>query len=313
MIKRKALLSALLLGCMLFLAACGKEVTVPGGNDPNLDNEMSGNVSGIDVSSIALNNTTMNLNFGESHLLVSTVRPYNATAPKVHYTVDNPSVCEIMPSGNNCKVTAVGVGQAVVTATCQGHTATCQFTVTDTVVAVESIEIRGNAEDGITAGTTRQFEAVIMPANATDQTIQWFSSNPRIASVDQNGVITGLVAGGTTVLTAATEDGKIYDQVNLTIVQKPFIPGEDKITRIDLNIYIITMRVEESFRVVATPIPSSATEQGVTFTSTTPEILSVDSNGVVTALAVGKGRICVRSEDGDKSIVRYCDVTVIRA
>ena len=50
-------------------------------------------------------------------------------------------------------------------------------------------------------GTTAQLTANVQPWTATDRTVTWISANPAIATVDQNGVVTG-VAPGTTTITA---------------------------------------------------------------------------------------------------------------
>ena len=47
----------------------------------------------------------------------------------------------------------------------------------------------------------------IMPDNTTENTLTWSSSNPSVASVTQDGVVTG-VAEGTTTITATTVNGK---------------------------------------------------------------------------------------------------------
>ncbi|MDX9853322.1 MAG: Ig-like domain-containing protein [Tenuifilaceae bacterium] len=48
--------------------------------------------------------------------------------------------------------------------------------------------------------------ATVLPHNATNKTVAWSSSHPSIATVDNNGVVTG-VTGGTTTITATTEEG----------------------------------------------------------------------------------------------------------
>lgn len=60
--------------------------------------------------------------------------------------------------------------------------------------------------DSLTVGQTDTLTATVTPDNATNKTVTWKSSNPSIASVDSNGVITG-IAAGSTVITATTTDG----------------------------------------------------------------------------------------------------------
>lgn len=312
--RKHITLISLVLVLILVLCACGETVTIPENvGNPNIGGDYNPNTGNIAVNSLILNSTNKNLKYGESYLLVPTVRPYNATNAKVTWTVDTPTVCEILPSGNNCKVTAVGAGQAVVTATCGGRTATCQFTVTETgmIVEAESIKIFGNVEN-IVVGTTRQFSATIYPENVTDGSMEWFSSNPRIATVDENGLLTALTTG-TTVLSVSTADGRISDQVHLTIVKTAVNPDEDRVTRVDLNVTSVTLRVGETFQLIATPYPETAPERRVWYVSENKDLLSVDRNGIVTALKPGVGKITAGSEDGKKNVAKQCTVTILPA
>ena len=313
MINKKTAVLFLLIVCML-LSACGEVVSIPGGNNDTLPgNPSSGDISNIAVNSITLNKTEHNMKYGESFLLVPTVRPFNATNAKVAFTVDAPTVCEIMQSGNNCKVTAVGAGQAVVTATCNGRTASCRFTVTETslIVEAEAVKIYGNVEN-IVVGTTRQFSAVILPENTTDQTVEWFSSNPQIATVDESGLLTAHKAGDT-VLSVSTADGRVKAEVKLTIVKTAVNPGEDRVTRVDLNAYSITLRVGETFQLIATPYPETAPEKRVWYVTENPELFSISKTGLITALAPGKGKATAGSEDGKKNVARQCTNTILPA
>ena len=172
-VTRKMAVSLLLALVMLSLGACGQNDFSYGNNSGSIDSSGNDNTNttivgggSIDVESIALNCSDRNLKYGESYVLVPTVRPFNATGAVVTWTVDNPKVCEVMKSGNNCKVTAVGAGQAIVTATCEGRTATCRFTVSESslIVTAESIKIYGDVAN-IVVGSTREFTAVITPQN----------------------------------------------------------------------------------------------------------------------------------------------------
>ncbi len=313
MINKKTVVIFLLMLCMT-LGACGEVVSIPSGPDtPGVGNPPIGNVGTIEVSSVSLNSTDHTLKYGESFLLVPTVRPYNATNAKVTFTVDSPAVCELTPSGNNCKVTAVGAGQAIVTATCNGRTSSCRFTVTETnqIVEAEAIKIYGNVEN-ILVGTTRQFSAIVLPENATDKTIEWFSSNTKVATVDENGLLTA-IASGDTVLSVSTADGRIKSEVKLTIVKTLVVPEEDRVTRVDLNAYNITLRVGETFQLIATPYPATAPEQRVWYVSENKDLFSISKTGLITALAPGKGKATAGSEDGKKNVARQCTITILPA
>ena len=55
-----------------------------------------------------------------------------------------------------------------------------------------SVEVSG--ESSAVVGSTIQLSAVVAPSNATNKNVTWSSDNPRIATVDQNGLVT--IIGG---------------------------------------------------------------------------------------------------------------------
>ena len=71
-------------------------------------------------------------------------------------------------------------------------------------VAVNSIEL-DKTRMVLKPGETITLAATVKPDNATDKTITWTSTDPGIASVDENGKVTALVAGEVNI-TASAED-----------------------------------------------------------------------------------------------------------
>jgi len=65
-------------------------------------------------------------------------------------------------------------------------------------------------------GRKLQLEATITPENATNKTVTWTSSNPEVATVDANGLVTA-VANGTCTITATTTDGNFTATCNITV------------------------------------------------------------------------------------------------
>jgi hypothetical protein len=62
--------------------------------------------------------------------------------------------------------------------------------------------------DTIAAGATGQLTATIAPANATNQSVTWSSSNPAVATVNSVGLITGVAAGAATITVTTVDGGK---------------------------------------------------------------------------------------------------------
>ena len=86
----------------------------------------------------------------------------------------------------------------------------------DTIVA-ESIDVspKHTTLEGI--GTTADLQAVITPFHADHAKVTWSSSDPAIATVDENGIVTS-VAEGTVTITVTTADGKLSATAQVTVV-----------------------------------------------------------------------------------------------
>lgn len=104
--------------------------------DEKKDDE-DGKTQEQEVTSISLNNTSMELKVGASVTLVATVSPENATNKTVTWTSSSEEVATV--SGGT--VTALKVGETTITAKAGDHTATCTVTVSETIVDVVMIEI----------------------------------------------------------------------------------------------------------------------------------------------------------------------------
>ena len=66
-------------------------------------------------------------------------------------------------------------------------------------------EPAGGVDAMLDSGASVQLGVVISPANATDQRINWTSSDPSVAVVDENGVVTA-ISSGTAVIRAEAAD-----------------------------------------------------------------------------------------------------------
>ena len=115
--------------------------------------------------------------------------------------------------------------------TSNGTSATCSVTVQNKVVEPESVTL-DQTEVTIKAGKTVTLVATINPSYADDQTLTWSSSNAAIASVDENGVVTG-VAEGKATITVKTVNGK-EARCEVTVLPKGS-SGEDLDDPVDVD------------------------------------------------------------------------------
>ena len=69
-------------------------------------------------------------------------------------------------------------------------------------------------------GSTEKLTASIEPADATDQSVSWSSDNESVATVDADGLVTG-IAEGTATVTVTTTDGGFTDTCDVTVYYPP--------------------------------------------------------------------------------------------
>lgn len=168
----------------------------------------------------------------------------------------------------------------------------------DDRVMVTSVSVdRPSAE--VLIGETVQLSATVLPSDATDQSITWSSSNKEVATVSNNGLVTGVAEGRAGIMAKA--GGKTSTSI-VTVSRKP-VP----VTSVTLDKESITLTKGESKTLVATVKPDGATYKALSWTSSDSNVASVDSKGKVTALAIGSATITVKADDHQAN----CVITVV--
>jgi len=142
------------------------------------------------------------------------------------------------------------------------------------------------------AGDT--LSAVIAPANATNKTVNWSSSDETIATV-VNGVVTP-VGVGTAIITVTTTDGS-FTASSVVNVSAPIPPVVD-VTGVKLDQETLNLTAGEADGLLkATIEPANATDKDVIWSSSDETVATV-VNGVVTPVGEGTAVISVTTKDG---------------
>ena len=253
-------------------------------------------VTPVSVTAVTLDKTSMTLTIGGTERLTATVLPSNATNKNVTWSSTDTSVAVVDSNGN---VSAIKVGNAVITATTEdgGKTATCILTVDP--VSVTGVNLNKSSLT-LLVGGSETLTATVAPSNATNKRVSWSSSNTSVVTVDSNGKVNA-VSGGTATITATTEDGGKTASCSVTVN----VP----VTGVGLNKSSLSIVVGNTELLVATIVPSDATNQSVSWTSSNTSVATVSSSGLVTARAIGDATITVTTADGSKTST--CAVTVL--
>ena len=251
------------------------------------------------VTGISLDMTAVELKPGETHQLKATVLPENASDAGVTWYSDKEGVATVSQSG---LVTAVGAGEATVHAVTSdgGKMASCLVTVR---IPVKGITLSTASETLYVGDSPLSVSAVVYPADATETSLEWSSSDSKVASVIQgaglNAVINPLKPG-TATITVSTKDGGYTAKCTVTVKQH--------VTSVSLGKKELSLYVGGSESLSVTVLPSDATDKSVAWTSSNAAVASVSADGKVTANTAGTAVITVKTADGGCQAT--CAVTV---
>lgn len=155
-------------------------------------------------------------------------------------------------------------------------------------------------EMSLLAGKTEALVATVSPSTANIASLKWESAIPSVATVDQNGNVSG-VSEGTTIVTVKSEDGKAKASCTIHV-------SFQHVESVSLNKSELTMYEGKTETLIATVTPANASDASIQWTSSAPEIVTVSSNGTVKALSKGSATITVKTTDGEKTAT--CRITV---
>lgn len=150
--------------------------------------------------------------------------------------------------------------------------------------------------------TTCELKPIIYPESARDSVeLEWESSNPEVASVDENGIVTGN-KNGTAVITVRTNNGKHAE----TTVEVQTSPTEIVLNAAELQIDIAQAQ-HTKLEAAIKPVTANV-KTGITWSSSNSDVASVNQTGEVEAKSTGKTVISVVTENG---CATDCTITVI--
>ena len=249
------------------------------------------------VESLALSETSLTLNTGETEVLKKIIHPGDATDKRVSWKSGNTKIATVDAKGN---VKAVAKGTATITATTKDGSrlsASCTVTVKQPVTKLTlnktSLTLMRNKTFALTVTAS--------PSNANNKAVTWKSSNTKAATVDSKGNVKA-VAKGIASITATAKDGSGVKAVCKVTVTQP-------VTKITLNKTSLTLNRGKTFTLKATAGPASANNKAVKWTTSNKAVATVTSKGVVKAVKKGTATITATAKDGSgKKAV--CKITV---
>lgn len=151
----------------------------------------------------------------------------------------------------------------------------------------------------LAVGKTYQLQETVKPSNASNKSVKWISSNPKIATVDGNGVVKGIANGTATITCQSVNNVTATCKVNVRTYS----------TSVKLNKTSLSLYTTQKATLKATVSPSSTSDKSVKWSSSDTSVATVSSSGVVTAVGKGKATITCKTADSGKKATCQVNVT----
>lgn len=161
------------------------------------------------LKAIKMDDIALETNGHTSETVAYTLEPADTTEDDVILSVADESVAKL--EGN--KLVAVSDGTTKITATSGIVKTSAKVTVT---TKVEQIAL-SKTEGVLTVGNSVTVTATVTPNNATNATVNWTSSDEKVATVDSNGKVTAVAAGNATITATSESDGDVSADYALTV------------------------------------------------------------------------------------------------
>lgn len=188
-------------------------------------------------------------------------------------------------------------GKARIQATTEdgGYTDVCEFDVYE-----HTVGIRLETEQArVRKGGRLTLSAVAQPEGKTDGRLVWSSSDGSVASVDEEGVVSGK-SKGEAVITVTAVDGGYTAECRVRVYQP--------VTELRMDNRSVTVDTGEDIQLTATILPYDADNKSIVWSSDNPDVADVNGKGVVTG--VKAGQTVIRATSEDEGISDFCVVTV---
>ena len=216
--------------------------------------------------SITLPGSEMTVDVGRKAPCKATVEPKDTDDKKVIWTSSDESIATVNKSG---QITGVSIGDCTITCTSEALDSVSASITVHVQQPVRKLTFNGKVAYAY-VGEGTQLGWTIEPDNATNKTLDFKSSKEMIATVDANGIVTG-VKGGKTAITAMTTDGS-KRKAQITVQVGEHVTGVQMVRN---HAYIDP---GETATAGANIEPKDALNKNMTWVSSDPNIVTASGN-----------------------------------
>lgn len=235
----------------------------------------------IPVTEISLNVSEMVLCKDEKKQLSATVLPENASNRRITWSSTDEDVVSVDEYGN---IVAKKTGVANIVCTSDDDKeiqAICKVTVKQWVKGVNV----NYADYELVAGDSIQLNASITPKDATDQSVVWTSSDDKVATVSDTGMVTAVGYGKATITCIATDQNIYADTCEIIVYEQ--------IDRITLNTSQTALKAGDTLQLIATTSPELSHTKGVYWMTSDASIVTVTQDGLLTVVSDASGIVVI--------------------
>lgn len=251
------------------------------------------------ADTITIDPSSVKMNIDDTKTLLAKVSP-EGTMGQLKWLSSNESVVKIdHTTKDTAVIKGVGSGYAVITVINVDNAilATCDVTVYGKATAILLDPAKATID---ISKHQLQLSASVQPSGEILPELVWNSSDTKLATVDQNGLVTLNAVGTVTITAVAKNNPEVQGTSVVTIVKE--------VNGIKLEATSKVMYVGEKYKLKYTITPPDAVEQGVLWTSTKPSVATVATDGTVTAVSVGETTIIAQTKDN--RYTDYCTIIV---
>jgi len=235
------------------------------------------------VSAVTVSPSTATLVVAATRQFSAAVTATGGASEDVTWASSDTDVATVDADG---LVTAVAPGTATITATSNfddSVSGSAEVVVLPPSVTTVTVD---PAEATVDTGATQQFDASVATVSGADDTVTWTTSNPTVATIDDDGLATAVAPGTATITATSNFDDSVTGTATLNVAG---------VTAVAVDPAVLHLAVSQTGALTAAVTALHGADDTVTWASDDDTVATVDATGVVTAVAEGTAIITATS------------------
>lgn len=251
------------------------------------------------VEDVVVTPKAASIKVGESISISARIHPENADDKRVLWSSSDELIATV---NNKGRVTALSPGLVRIYVISNYNSEirdVCEVTVMQPATGISL----NQSEIELIEDESSQIIANVLPENASNKSVTWTSSDISVAMVSPDGTVYAIKPGQATIM-ATTEDGGFVGLCKVTVKAKVIIATAIRFTQTSE-----TIAIGETLQLNAVLEPVNVTNSNINWTSTNPNVATVNSTGLIQAVAQGSTQIIATTTDGS-NLSAICEITV---